>query len=36
VTFAIRHGNFATQREAETKGQELIRLGLGNHVVRVK
>jgi hypothetical protein len=36
VTFAIRHGNFATQREAETKGQELIRLGLGNQVVRVK
>jgi SPOR domain len=36
VTFAIRHGNFVTQREAETKGQELIRLGLGNQVVRVK
>jgi hypothetical protein len=36
VTFAIRHGNFATQREAETKGQELIRLGLVNQVVRVK
>ena len=36
VTFAIRHGNFATLREAETKGQELIRLGLGNQVVRVK
>ncbi len=36
VTFAIRHGNFATQREAETKGQELIRLGLANQVVRVK
>jgi polysaccharide biosynthesis transport protein len=36
VTFAIRHGNFATQQEAETKGQELIRLGLGNQVVRVK
>jgi hypothetical protein len=36
VTFAIRHGNFATLREAEAKGQELIRLGLGNQVVRVK
>src|SRR5262245_40465093 len=36
VTFAIRHGNFATQREAETTGRELIRLGLGNQVVRVK
>ena len=36
VTFAIRHGNFATLKEAETKGQELIRLGLGNQVVRVK
>jgi hypothetical protein len=36
VMFAIRHGNFATQQEAETKGQELIRLGLGNQVVRVK
>jgi SPOR domain len=36
VTFAIRHGNYATQREAETKGQELMRLGLGNQVVRVK
>lgn len=36
VTFAIRHGNFATLQEAETKGQELLRLGLGNQVVRVK
>src|SRR3989442_314943 len=36
VTFAIRHGNFATSQEAEAKGQELIRLGLGNQVVRVK
>jgi polysaccharide biosynthesis transport protein len=36
VTFAIRHGNFATLQEAEAKGQELIRLGLGNQVVRVK
>jgi len=36
VTFAIRHGNFATSGEAAAKGQELIRLGLGNQVVRVK
>jgi hypothetical protein len=36
VTFAIRHGNFVTQKEAETKGQELVRLGLVNQVVRVK
>jgi polysaccharide biosynthesis transport protein len=36
VTFALRHGNFATQGEAEAKGQELMRLGLGNQVVRVK
>ncbi len=36
VTFAIRHGNFATSREAEAKSQELLRLGLGNQVVRVK
>jgi cell division septation protein DedD len=36
VTFAIRHGNFATSQEAEAKGQELLRLGLGNQVVRVK
>jgi hypothetical protein len=34
--FAIRHGNFATRREAETKGRELRRLGLGNQIVRVK
>jgi hypothetical protein len=36
VMFALRHGNFATQGEAEAKGQELMRLGLGNQVVRVK
>jgi hypothetical protein len=34
--FALRHGNFATSGEAEAKGQELIRLGLVNQVVRVK
>jgi len=36
VLFALRHGNFATSGEAEAKGQELMRLGLGNQVVRVK
>jgi cell division septation protein DedD len=36
VVFALRHGNFATLGEAEAKGQELMRLGLGNQVVRVK
>lgn len=36
VTFALRHGNFATRQEADKKGQELIRLGLGSQVVRVK
>ncbi|MBI4594658.1 MAG: SPOR domain-containing protein, partial [Candidatus Rokubacteria bacterium] len=36
VTFVIRHGNFASREEAEAKGQELARLGLANHVVRVK
>ena len=36
TTFVIRHGNFATSEEAEAKGQELMRLGLANQVVRVK
>jgi hypothetical protein len=36
VMFSLRHGNFATLGEAEAKGQELMRLGLGNQVVRVK
>jgi uncharacterized protein involved in exopolysaccharide biosynthesis/Mrp family chromosome partitioning ATPase len=36
VMFALRYGNFATLGEAEAKGQELMRLGLGNQVVRVK
>ena len=36
VVFALRHGNFATSGEAEAKGQELMRLGLVNQVVRVK
>ena len=36
VAFVIRHGSFATPQEAEAKGQELMLLGLGNQVVRVK
>ncbi len=36
ATFTIRHGTFATSQEAKAKGQELMRLGLANRVVRVK
>ncbi|HEV8643923.1 MAG TPA: polysaccharide biosynthesis tyrosine autokinase [Methylomirabilota bacterium] len=36
VTFVIRHGNFASRDDAEDRGQELTRLGLPNHVVRVR
>jgi polysaccharide biosynthesis transport protein len=36
VTFIIRHGNFTSRQEAEGKSQELERLGLANHVVRVR
>jgi capsular exopolysaccharide synthesis family protein len=36
VTFIVRHGNFAAREDAESKGQELERLGLANHVVRVR
>jgi len=36
VAVVIRHGSFATPQEAEAKGQELMLLGLGNQVVRVK
>jgi cell division septation protein DedD len=36
VTFVIRHGNFISRQEAETKSQELERLGLANNVVRVR
>ena len=35
-TMVIRHGNFATREEAETKAAELERLGLPNRVVRAK
>jgi hypothetical protein len=36
VTFIIRHGNFTSRQEAAGKSQELERLGLANHVVRVR
>ncbi|HSF07284.1 MAG TPA: SPOR domain-containing protein, partial [Methylomirabilota bacterium] len=36
VTFVIRHGNFTSRQEADGKSQELERLGLANHVVRVR
>jgi uncharacterized protein involved in exopolysaccharide biosynthesis/Mrp family chromosome partitioning ATPase len=36
VTFVIRHGNFSSREEAETKAAELRSLGLPNRVVRVK
>jgi cell division septation protein DedD len=36
VNFLIRHGNFASRQEAEERADALSRLGLGNHVVRVK
>ena len=36
VTFVIRHGNFTTAEEAETRSQELARFGLASQVVRVK
>ena len=35
-TFVIRHGNFGSREEAETRGGELARLGLPNYVVRAK
>lgn len=36
VAFVIRHGNFAARQEADEKAEELSRLGLPNHVVRVR
>jgi hypothetical protein len=36
VNFLIRHGNFVSRREAEERAAALTRLGLANHVVRVK
>jgi cell division septation protein DedD len=36
ITFVIRHGNFASRDEAEKRSGELNRVGLPNHVVRVR
>jgi cell division protein FtsN len=36
TVFVIRHGNFTTSEEAETRALELRRLGLDNQVVRVR
>jgi hypothetical protein len=36
ITFVIRHGNFASRDEAERRSGDLSRLGLPNHVVRVR
>jgi hypothetical protein len=36
ITFVIRHGNFAARAEAESRSADLARLGLPNHVVRVR
>ena len=36
ITFVIRHGNFASRGEAEDRSGDLTRLGLPNHVVRVR
>jgi cell division protein FtsN len=36
VTFIVRHGNFASREEAEVTGDALTRLGLANHVIRVR
>jgi cell division septation protein DedD len=36
VAFVIRHGNFGSRDEADERSAELVRLGMPNHVVRVK
>jgi hypothetical protein len=36
ITFVIRHGNFASREEAEQRSGDLSRMGLTNHVVRVR
>jgi uncharacterized protein involved in exopolysaccharide biosynthesis/Mrp family chromosome partitioning ATPase len=36
VTFVIRHGNFASRQQADDTSVQLERLGLPNHVVRVR
>jgi cell division septation protein DedD len=35
-TFVVRHGHFASRDEAEARSEELMQLGLPNHVVRVR
>jgi Mrp family chromosome partitioning ATPase/capsular polysaccharide biosynthesis protein len=35
-SLTIRHGNFASEEEARARGQELVKQGLSNRVVRVK
>jgi capsular exopolysaccharide synthesis family protein len=36
ATLTIRHGNFASQEEADSRGRELARTGFPNQVVRVR
>jgi hypothetical protein len=36
VAYVIRHGSFASRREAETKAEELGRLGLSLQVIQVR
>ncbi len=36
LNLTIRHGNFASEDEARTRSQDLVRQGLENRVVRVK
>lgn len=35
-TFVVRHGHFPSRDEAEARSEELMQLGLPNHVVRVR
>jgi cell division protein FtsN len=36
IAYMIRHGNFASRMEAETKAAELGRLGLSHQVIQVR
>jgi hypothetical protein len=36
VAFLVRHGTFGSRAEAEVKGEALGRLGLANHVTRIR
>jgi len=36
VTYVIRHGTFASRREADAKSDELGRLGLSHQVIQVR